>query len=402
MHPHMTHVLLWLVALTAGARQTPAQPNTTAVVSVVVISARTGTPLADVVVTVVPEADTAGQARTGRTNTLGRVVIADVPPGRAMLTISTIGYIFVRRRIDVPPGGVIDLAIPLAEGTGTYEESVEVVAGPPATPVGQARELSSGALQELRGVATDDPVRAVQALPGVATGDDFQAEFSVRGSAYRQVGLVLDGVATPLLFHSVRGTQDTGSIAMINTDVISRAALHIGPHAPRHGNWLGATLEFDIREGSRDRLAIRGAVSGTNASTVIEGPLTRGRRGSWLLSVRKSYVDWLVRKIDSQFDSAIGFLDAQAKIVYDVTPRQQVQVAAAWWRCHVHKRLGRIRQRTRARHVVERSGVGRLAAGHVARPRVTAAVAGLQPLPEPRARPAGTGPRRLGLHHLAR
>ena len=161
MQPHMTYVLLWLVALTAGARQTPAQPNTTAVVSVVVISARTGTPLVDVVVTVVPEADTAGQARTGRTDTLGRVVIADVPPGRAMLTISTIGYIFVRRRIDVPPGGVIDLAIPLAEGTGTYEESVEVVAGPPATPVGRWRAWSSAAPQELRSVRPAYPFPAL-------------------------------------------------------------------------------------------------------------------------------------------------------------------------------------------------------------------------------------------------
>jgi hypothetical protein len=325
----MTAPLLAILIL-ASAGQTPV-PVAAGRLAGIVTSARTGAPLPDVQITIAPESNAIratwpDQALATRTDAAGRFELPRLPAGAASLTVSTIGYIFVRRRIEIPAGGLLDLAVPLAEGTGTYEESVDVVAAPPAMPLGQVRELSSGALQELRGVAADDPVRAVQALPGVATGDDFQAEFSVRGSAYRHVGLVIDGVATPLLFHAVRGTEDTGSIAMLNTDIVSRASLQIGPHPARHGNWLGATLEFDVREGSRDRVAIRGAVSGTNASTVVEGPLTRGRRGSWLVSLRKSYVDWLVRKIDSQIDSTIGFIDAQAKVVYDLTPRQQVQV----------------------------------------------------------------------------
>ena len=133
----------------------------------------------------------------------------------------------------------------------------------------------------------------------VATGDDFQAEFSVRGSAYRHVGLVLDGVATPAALPF--GSRHAGH--GIDRHDQYRRRLACGP-ADRPAcaasrRLAGRDLDFDLREGSRDRLAIRGAVSGTNASTVIEGPLTRGRRGSWLLSVRKSYVDWLVRKIDS-------------------------------------------------------------------------------------------------------
>ena len=74
-------------------------------------------------------------------------------------------------------------------------------------------------------MAADDPMRAVQALPGVATGDDFQSQFSVRGSAFRHVGVVIDGTATPLLLHTVKNTNDTGSVAMINTDVLEGASL---------------------------------------------------------------------------------------------------------------------------------------------------------------------------------
>ena len=89
--------------------------------------------------------------------------------------------------------------MPLAEGTGTYQESVTVTAEAVAAAGDRrvvADELGSAALQELRGVAADDPMRAMQALPGVATGDDFQAEFSVRGSAFRHVGIVIDGTPT--------------------------------------------------------------------------------------------------------------------------------------------------------------------------------------------------------------
>lgn len=291
-----------------------------------VVNAQTHAPIADARVTLMEA------ARTTRTGPDGRFEFVNLPPRTYTLTVSTIGYIFVRRQVDAPTNRNIDVTVPLAEGTGTYQETVTVAADattrPKAVGVSSQMELGSASLADLRGVAADDPMRAVQALPGVATGDDFQAQFSVRGSAFRQVGVVMDGTPTPLLLHSVRGTNDSGSIAMINSDILGRAALFSGPHARPHGDWLGATLEFDVREGSRDRATLRAAVSGTSASGVFEGPLGRGHRGSWLVSIRKSYIDWLIRKIEPDIDSTIGFTDAQAKFVYDLTSRQQLQFFA--------------------------------------------------------------------------
>ena len=297
-----------------------------------VVNGQTNAPVADAKVTLVEV------NLTVKTSRDGRFEFAPVAPRTYTLTVSTIGYIFVRRQVDAPavaPGAmagkpyVIDITVPLAEGTGTYQEAVKVAADattrPKALGVSSQMELGSAGLAELRGVAADDPMRAVQALPGVATGDDFQAEFSVRGSAFRHVGIVLDGSPTQLLMHSIRSANDSGSIAMINTDILSRAALFGGPHPRPHGDWLGATLEFDAREGSRDRAGLRAAISGTNASGVFEGPIGRQHRGSWLVSLRKSYLDWLIRRIDPDVDSTIGFSDAQMKLVYDFTPRQQVQ-----------------------------------------------------------------------------
>ena len=258
----------------------------------------------------------------------GRFEFAAVALGKYTLTVSTIGHIYVRRRIDVVDGG-LELTVPLAEGTGTYQETVEVTAEPTVSRdpgVSSQTVIGSAGLQALRGVATDDPVRAFQAVPGAATGDDFQAQFSVRGSAFRHAGFVVDGTPTPLLFHSVQGVADTGSIAMLNTDVVGRGALVVGPHAERDGDWVGPTLDFDIRAGSRDRSTVRAAVSGTAASAVLEGPLGASRRGSWLVSIRRSYIDWLIRKVAPETDGTFGFTDMHNKAVYDLTSRQQLDV----------------------------------------------------------------------------
>jgi hypothetical protein len=299
-------------------------PDTSSILRGILTDATTSAPVADAQVSI-------GIGHTMKTGPDGRFEFRGLSSGTYTLTVSRIGYIFVRRRIEVTFNTIVETTVPLAEGTGTYQETVTVTSDtrpPPELGVSMQHALGSATLQDLRGVVADDPMRAMQALPGVATGDDFQAQFSLRGSAFSHVGIVTDGVTTPLLIHQVRGAGDTGSIAMINTDVVQRASLLAGPHPRRDGDWIGATMSFDLREGSRDRATLRAAVSGTSASTVLEGPIGLSKRGSWLVSLRKSYVDWLIRKIEPSIDSTFGFADMQAKAAYDLTGRQQLQFLA--------------------------------------------------------------------------
>jgi hypothetical protein len=208
-------------------------------------------------------------------------------------------------------------------------ETVTVAAEstPPREPgVSSEMRVGTTTLQSLRSVIADDPVRSAQALPGAVSGDDFQAQFSVRGASLRHLGLVVDGTPVPELFHGVYAVENTGSVAMLNRDALDGMALTAGPHGRRHGDWLGATLEFAAREGSRNRTTARAAVSGTGASVVTEGPLDRARRGSWLVGVRRSYLGWLVSKLEPNFESTIGNADGHLKMAYDVTARQRVEV----------------------------------------------------------------------------
>ncbi len=266
----------------------------------------------------------------GLTDADGRFEIMDVPSGPQTVLISVVGYGLVKRDVTVVAGEAVEVTIPVAEGASGYVEEVSV--GAPLfrqaeSGVASQSVLGSRDLLALRGVIADDPFRAVQVLPGAATGDDFRAEFAVRGHGPQHVGIAVDGIDSPLLFHTVRGVEDTGSLALINSDILDSATLLSGPYPQRTGAHLGARLDFTTRDGARDRLTARALVSGTAASTVWEGPLGNATRGAWLVAARHSYIDWLLRKIDPEIAGAFGFTDVQAKMTLDLSPRQTLQAS---------------------------------------------------------------------------
>ena len=268
-------------------------------------------------------------AIAAQTNRDGAFRFEHVPPESQTLTVSVVGYAPYKRQVAVGAGGSIDVVIPLVGGTGTYSDRVQVVANPfrqteAAVPAQQV--LTSGDLQSLRGVVLDDPVRTLQVLPGVAATDDFAADFAVRGAGFAHIGLAIDGVASPFLSHTVQGADETGSIGVINTDILEDVALLNGSYPQRYGNRTGSQVEMTLREGSRDRGHARLALSGSSASIVGEGPL--GRRGAWLLSARKSYLDLLIKQVSDDDNFAFGFSDLGGKVTWDVTSKQRLEASA--------------------------------------------------------------------------
>jgi hypothetical protein len=318
-HGTVRRITKLIVALVLTASAALAQGAAKSAIKGVVIDARTGSPLPRILVAVEagPSAETAPD---------GTFLLEDIASGPARLSVSAVGYGLVQRTVQLPPGGILELKIPLSEGAAAYTESVTVTADrfQRPEPVPAQQVLGSSELQNLRGVLTDDALRAVQVMPGVATGDDFRSEFSVRGSDFAHLNFTLDGFATPFVMHMVRAVEEranTGSVSMINSDVLDTVTLSNGGYPQRSGNRTGAELSFVVREGSRDRTVVRMSVSGTSASATVEGPLGRTRRGSWLVSARKSYLDLIINKLREE-GLSFSFGDAQAKFRYDLSSSQ--------------------------------------------------------------------------------
>src|SRR4029450_4387161 len=111
--------VLVLIGTSAQAQPVPASAAAGPVRGVVVDRAD-GTPIAGV----------AGQGQNSKqsvqTDAEGRFELTGVAPGQVTLHISLVGFILVKRTVDVTEGGTIDLTVVLSEGTGTYSETVTV------------------------------------------------------------------------------------------------------------------------------------------------------------------------------------------------------------------------------------------------------------------------------------
>ena len=77
-------------------------------------------------------------------------------------------------------------------------------------------------------------------------------------------------------------------------------------------------------KGAADDTRFRAGLSGTSATFLAEGPVGTARGIVAGAAARRSYLDYLVKRLDGEA-FAFGFGDAQTKIAYDITPRHQLQ-----------------------------------------------------------------------------
>jgi hypothetical protein len=260
-----------------------------------------------------------------RTNAEGRFELAGAAPGCA-LRVTLVGY----RPLTLVLTEARELERVLTPDSLARRDSIDVAAGPfevTQSASASERTLTGAELKNLAGVLMDDPLRAVQSLPGVASSNDYVAQFSVRGAPFARIGVYLDGVLLNSPFHTVQGQEDTGSLSIVNADLIDELALHAGAPPVAYQDRSAAALDLRLREGSRQAPSVRFNAGVASASILAEGPLTRAQRGSWLVAVRRSYLQYLLRRSSAADSMAFGFFDAQGKLAYDLTRRHNVSLS---------------------------------------------------------------------------
>jgi hypothetical protein len=316
----MVRLALFLIILAcpalAGAKQTGE-------VRGVVLDARGGEALARVQIQL---ESTAYQAVT---DAQGHFTIPGIEPGDYDLRVSTVGYQLLKKRFTLAPGEVKEFEIILSLDTGRRTETVEVKAG----PFEVARQDSPSELtlrgteaKNLASVLADDPLRSVQSLPGVTSNNDFDSRFSLRGAAFHNTGFYLDDVNLHAPFHMVEGEETSGSLTIFNGDTLESIDLHNGAFPARYSDATAGALDLATREGSREKPRIRATASASNAGFVAEGPLDEPRRGDWLISVRKSYLQYLLNRLSIDSALAFGFFDSQEKFSYDLNSRHHLSL----------------------------------------------------------------------------
>jgi hypothetical protein len=302
-----------------------------------VVDARTGEPVARVKVIVI------GSQQNTNTDENGSFTLRGLQAGQLDLYITAVGYGFVKKTFLLKEGENTEKDIALNQEAATLTDQITVTADPyekTETNAASEQNLNKLELQTLSMVLVGDPLRAAQALPGVIANNDLRSEFAVRGAGFDRIGVYIDGILTDSFVHRLTesDTNDELSLSIINQDTISELSLLTGAFPSRYGASTAGVLKLETREGNRVRPSGRFATGLLTTSAVVDGPLHNGQ-GSWLLSGRTSYIDYLQRLVervtgtgqsqtDQDEDGNLDFSDMQGKLIYDLSPRHRLGVSA--------------------------------------------------------------------------
>jgi len=224
----------------------------------------------------------------------GRFRIGDVPVGNYLVDVSVLGYqggsesdVVVRSdRETVVEFRLETAAIDLEGVTVRAPTLFGGVAG--ATP-----SRSRIKYEEIRRTAgaVGDVLRLAQVMPGVTVVNDQRNDLVVRGGSPSENRTRVDGFDVPNLNHFSAVTNSGGPISMLNTEFIADAEFMAGAFSPRFGNRLSSVFDIRLRDGSRSRTAWDVEMGVAGFGVLGEGPL--GGSGSWIASVRRSYLNLL-------------------------------------------------------------------------------------------------------------
>lgn len=177
--------------------------------------------------------------------------------------------------------------------------------------------LSRAEVRQLPGTF-GDPFRAIEILPGVTPIVSGLPFFYIRGAPPGNVGYFLDGVRVPYLFHVAIGPS------IVNPAMVERVDLYSGGYPAQYGRYAGAIVSAETTQ-PRDDLHGEGNIRLFDAGAMVESGFDNGR-GTAMIGGRYSYTGALFSVFSPTV--SLDYRDYQARVTYDVTPRDRIGLFA--------------------------------------------------------------------------
>jgi hypothetical protein len=253
----------------------------------------------------------------------GTFKIPQVPAGKYTLRATTVGYRLLTLPItlatDAQDQEILITLVPNFRRIDVLEVKGDVFhADNQAVP--SQFDLNAAELEESSTVLADDPFRSVQALPGVSPGEnnDFFGQFSVLGAPFTKVSVYVDDLLVPAPFHGLPNFNEGASLSLFTSETLQSLDLMPLAFPVADADATGAALSLRTREGSRTRPTFTVSAGITDSTFIGEGTLGSNKKGSWLISARKSYLNYLVHSINGGTFTDSDFEDGSARLSYDV------------------------------------------------------------------------------------
>ncbi len=177
--------------------------------------------------------------------------------------------------------------------------------------------LTRAEVRQLPG-AFGDPFRAIDALPGVTPIVSGVPFFYIRGAPPGNVGYFIDGIKVPYLFHVALGPS------IIHPGIVERVDLYPGGYPASYGRFTGGIVAGTLAA-PRNTFHGEANVRLVDAGVLAETGFANGK-GTVLVGGRYSYTGALLSLFAK--DTEIGYRDYQARVSYEVTPKDRVTVTS--------------------------------------------------------------------------
>ena len=317
--PVMFLALLFLAALLRAS-----DTSRTGIIRGQLLDADTRTPLAGANVLII------NSHLGAATDMEGRFEIENLPVGSYALRFTYMGY---------APLIKTDIIVKSQKTTYVHAETrmktlsteaVEITAG----YFSQTSEKSVGIVnfnyEEIRRApgSAGDVSRILMSLPSVAMVNDQSNSLIVRGGNPVENTFYIDNIEIPNINHFPDQASSGGPIGILNVDFIRSVNFYPGGFSSIYGDKLSSVMEIRFREGNRRKFEGQADLNFAGFGGMAEGPF--GKKGSWLISARRSYLDFVVDVLDVGSTVAPRYGDIQWKAAVDLSPADQLVFLGIW------------------------------------------------------------------------
>ncbi|MBN2105404.1 TonB-dependent receptor [bacterium] len=271
-----------------------------------------------------------GSNRGAATDMEGNFVIDNIPVGSYILQFTYMGYQPLTKT-DVIVKSQRETYVHAETRMQTLEtEAVCVTDGYFTRQKEQSVSAFNYSYEEIRRApgSGGDVSRILMSLPSVAMVNDQSNSLIVRGGNPVENTFFVDNIEIPNINHFPDQASSGGPIGVLNVDFIRDVNFYSGGFSSIYGDKLSSVMDIRFREGNPKEWDGQLDLNFAGFGGVAEGPL--GKNGSWLVSARRSYLDFVVKVLDVGSTIAPRYGDIQWKVHYDLSPENRMIFLGIW------------------------------------------------------------------------
>lgn len=166
-----------------------------------------------------------------------------------------------------------------------------------------------------------DIVKVSELLPGIVSVGEGTSGINVRGGNSDQNGFYINKIPIYNTSHVF------GFFPAFNPDIVKDFSIYKGHIPAEYGGRISSVFNIIARQGNRKRFNVRGGINPITSNLTAEGPIIKDA-GSVMLSVRSSYSDWILSRIDDPTirNSKARFNDFAFGLNFDPSAKNQFGV----------------------------------------------------------------------------